>query len=356
MANKTLFQTHREGLLPGADRVNEAGGSAYALSSQQALAQYAVTGCFTRTFYSDAENQLEQVLELCEQVDSAFIAKTALYCREHGFMKDMPALLCAVLAKRDLALLEQVFDRVIDNGKMLRNFVQIVRSGVTGRKSLGSAPKRLVRHWLESRSPEQVFRSSLGQSPSFSDILKMVHLKPESAEREALYGWMIGRPYDADQLPDQVKSFEAFKQGAISEVPDVPFQMLTALPLDRRAWSTIARRAPWQMTRMNLNTFARHDVFDDVALVRQITDRLRSEAEIRKARVFPYQLLAAYKNAGKRVPKRIVNALQDAMEIAIRNVPQLPGKIVVCPDISGSMHSPVTGYRPGAASNVRCLD
>ena len=40
-------------------------------------------------------------------------------------MKDMPALLAAILAVRDLELLAQVFPRVIDSGKMLRNFVQI---------------------------------------------------------------------------------------------------------------------------------------------------------------------------------------------------------------------------------------
>ena len=51
-------------------------------------------------------------------------------------MKDMPALLCAILAVRDVKLLEAIFPRVIDNGKMLRTFVQILRSGVVGRKSL----------------------------------------------------------------------------------------------------------------------------------------------------------------------------------------------------------------------------
>ena len=29
---------------------------------------------------------------------------------------------------------------------------------------------------------------------------------------------------------------------------------------------------------------------------------------------------------------------------------------MVCPDVSGSMHSPVTGYRPGASTAVRCID
>jgi 60 kDa SS-A/Ro ribonucleoprotein len=66
-------------------------------------------------------------------------------------MKEMPALLCAILAARNPTLLACIFGRVIDDGKMLRNFVQIIRSGVTGRKSLGSAPKRLVRSWFEQQ-------------------------------------------------------------------------------------------------------------------------------------------------------------------------------------------------------------
>ncbi|MBI1176381.1 TROVE domain-containing protein [bacterium] len=356
MANKNLFQTFWGKLLPQANAVNEAGGRAYDLGPKHALAQYAATGCLNGTFYADAATQLEKVLALCDQVEPAFIAKTAAYCREQSFMKDMPALLCAALAKRDVALLERVFDRVIDNGKMLRNFVQIVRSGVTGRKSLGSAPKRLVRQWFESRSPDQVFRASIGQSPSFADILKMVHPKPATSEREALYGWMIGRAHKADALPQRVQAFEAFKRGDSPVVPDVPFQMLTALTLDRAAWVEIARNAPWQMTRMNLNTFARHGVFDDARLTDLVANRLRDAELIRKARAFPYQLMAAFMNIGSGMPKAIANALQDAMEIAIRNVPKLPGRIVVCPDVSGSMHSSVTGFRAGSTSKVRCVE
>ncbi len=356
MANKSLFQTGPGHSSRRADSCNEEGSPAYGFSKEHALAQYAATGCLNGTFYADANEQLDTVLRLCRGVEPRFIAKTAVFCRERGYMKDMPALLCAVLAERDVALLDSVFDRVVDNGKMLRNFVQIVRSGVTGRRSLGSAPKRLVRQWFESRSPEQVFRASVGQSPSFADILKMVHPKPDSEEREALYGWMIGREHKDSALPGLVRAFEDFKCGRSSEVPDVPFQMLTALPLGRAHWTAIARNAPWQMTRMNLNTFVRHEVFKDEHTVRKVAARLRNEKAIRKARVFPYQLLAAFLNVKPGVPTAVVNALQDAMEIALRNVPKLPGKVVVCPDVSGSMHSPVTGFRNGATTKMRCVD
>ena len=60
--------------------------------------------------------------------------------------------------------------------------------------------------------------------------------------------------------------------------------------------------------------------------------------------------------AGAKVPAVVREALQDAMEIALENVPAFGGRVVVCPDVSGSMASPVTGTRRGATSAVRCID
>jgi len=361
MANKTLFKSLIGKLMPATDALNEHQAPAYALSSKQQLAQYVATGCLNTTYYASADEQLAKILELCEQLDAEFIAKTALFCRRRGYMKDMPALLCAVLSVKDPALLNAIFPRVIDNAKMLRNFVQIMRSGVVGRKSLGTAPKRLVREWLDARDPVTLFKANVGQDPSLTDIVKMVHPKPKDASREALFGYFIGRDYNADALPELVSTFEKFKKsepGDRGEVPDVPFQMLTALELGTREWTEIARRAPWQMTRMNLNTFARHGVFREKELTELIADRLRDPAQVRKARVFPYQLMVAYTMAVSNadIPQAVVNALQDAMEIATENVPEVSGKVYVFPDVSGSMHSAVTGYRKGATSAVRCVD
>jgi 60 kDa SS-A/Ro ribonucleoprotein len=356
MPNKNLFKSLTGKMIPATDALNEENAPAYALSPKHALAQYVATGCMNTTFYASASDQLTKVLELCAEVEPEFIARTALFCRERGFMKDMPALLCAVLSVRDRELLAAIFPRVIDNGKMLRNFVQIMRSGVVGRKSLGSAPKRLIREWLDAREDEAIFTASVGQQPSLADIVKMVHPTPKSKGREALYGYFIGRAYDAEALPEVVRQFETFKAGDRAELPDVPFQMLTALELGKAEWTAIARRAPWQMTRMNLNTFARHGVFDEPGMAEVIAERLRDPRAIRKARVFPYQLMTAYTMTDARVPAIVREALQDSMEIALANVPKIEGKVYVCPDISGSMHSPVTGYRQGATTVVRCID
>ena len=87
-----------------------------------------------------------------------------------------------------------------------------------------------------------------------------------------------------------------------------------------------------------------------------IADRLRNPELIAKARVFPYQLMTAYQALSVEMPAEIRDALHDAMELSVQNVPKLRGQIVVCPDVSGSMSGAVTGYRKGATTATRFVD
>ena len=186
MANRNLFSGTKSSL-PATDAINEAGGTAYQLSDEHALAQYAVTGCLNGTFYATADTQLATVLQLAAKVTPRFLAQVAVYAREQGLMKDMPALLLAVLSTRDIELTKTAFPQVCDDAKMVKNFVQIIRSGQVGRKSLGTALKRLVQNWLASRTEEQLFKAVVGSDPSLADIIKMVHPRPKNKARGAFY-------------------------------------------------------------------------------------------------------------------------------------------------------------------------
>ena len=355
MANTTLFQSIKNRLIK-TDTYNEAGGIAYTLTPKQQLAQLAATGCLNNTYYADAQSQLDQVLKLAESLDAEFIAKTAVYARQKGFMKDMPALLLAVLAQKDVNMLARVFDQVVDNGKMLRNFAQIIRSGAVGRKSFGNRPKKLMQTWLLTATEKQLLNAAVGNSPSLADVVKMVHPKPREAWRAAWFAWLIGKPYDREALPPITRAFEDYKQSREGELPNVPFQMLTALDLNSGDWAQIACNGSWQQVRQNLNTFLRHEVFAKSKNIKMVAEKLRDETAIARARVLPYQLLTAYQATSNQMPFEICEALQDAMETAVQNVPVIQGKVVVCPDVSGSMHSSVTGYRGSAISKTRCID
>jgi len=352
--NKNVFGTGRA---HRADTTNAAGGRAYSLPAKHAVAQLAATGCFGGTYYAKPEAQLDSLRDLVPQVSEEFVAKAAVYARRRGYMKDMPAVILAFLAEARSPLLEKVFPSVVDNGKMLRNFILAVRSEAVGRKTLGQGARRALRRWFSDRDAADIFRASVGK-PSMRDVLRIVHPKPESKVKDSLYAYLLGKvDGKRKSLPEIVKQFEKWKADPTeSEVPDVPFQMLTGVEIPDKVWYTIAENARWHMTRMNLNTFARHGVFESKKRTKMIERRLRDPENVRKARAFPYQLLAAYKNVSSDVPHDVREALQDAMEIAIENVPAVEGSVVMCPDVSGSMHSSITGDYQAKASSVRCVD
>ena len=377
MANKSLFSSLKS-LVPKATARNDAGGIAYAFSPKQALAQFAATGCFHGTFYADAEKQLERLKELTAQVDdNVFLAKLAVYSRERAYLMDMPAALVATLASRDTVLFHQVFDRVIDNGRVLRTLFQMIRSGQFGKKSLSSSLQRAFQRWLNQASPDKLLSASIGHDPSLRDILRMARPTPLDNSRRALFGWLTDKeqskwaPATAIDLPVQVQLLVEFRmaetaeqqiallQGTSGERPALRarWDLLADTAKGTEVWRAIAQRMGPQALRMNLNTLQRHGVFEDVAMVREVADRLADADEIRRSCQFPYQFFAAYLNASNDVPHAIKAALHQAAEIACGNVPELPGPLVIGLDVSGSMQSPVTGTRGrGSTTKMRCVD
>jgi 60 kDa SS-A/Ro ribonucleoprotein len=271
-------------------------------------------------------------------------------------MKDMPALLTAYLTMADPDLAALTFRRVIDNGRMLRAFVQIVRSGQVGRASLGTRPKRLVKEWLERATMRDLMAAATGSDPSLADIVRMVHPAPASAERRAFYGWLIGKPYDVAALPAEIAAFETWKRAPEkSELPPVPFQWLTAFPLSPRQWGELAGTMGWQALRMNLNTLSRQGALALPEVEARVCARLTDREALARVKPAPYQLMSALDQLGD-VPPAIRAALEQALEVSVSRMPRPEGRIVVCPDVSGSMRSPLTGVRKGASTKVRCVD
>lgn len=377
MANMSLFSS-KSARLPRANAVNEAGGRAYTLEPKQALAQVAATGTFGDAYYSTAGTQLGEVLKLIDTIDDdQYLAKLAVYARQKAAMKDMPAALLVALSVRNTELMHRVFDRVVDNGRVLRTAFQMIRSGQfknragIARTGLSSSVQRAFQRWLNEASVAKLLSASIGNDPGLRDILRMARPTPKDDERRALFGWLTDKaiekwtPAGEANLPAEVQALAAYRAATdeatqllvMGELAGVRWDLLADAANGPSVWAAIARKMGPQALRMNLNTLLRHDVFATTDMVNYVADRIADAAEVARSRQFPYQYFAAYVNTDDQVPAKIKAALHKAAEIACGNVPELPGSVVIGLDTSGSMGCAVTGNRGrGATSKMRCVD
>lgn len=364
MANRALFDT-RTVRVPEATTKNVAGGAAYELGAKVELAQLACTGTLGDAFYTSADDQLTALMNAASQCEAEWVGRVAAYARKHGHMKDAPSVLIAWLALSDSVEFERWAPLVIDNGRMVRNVVQMLRSTrIMGQKSLPRPVRRYLRDWINARKTRALVNDSVGTNPSIGDVIKMVRPKPNSSERRALYGYLIGRDdFEADALPQIARELRWFHIASSAgeteiHVPPVDFRLLTGREIkSKTVWRDIALAANWHALRMNLATFKRHGVLDDAAVAKRLAEKLADPETVRRVRVWPTQLWSAYKIVVELgVPRCISGAIQDALEISVESVPKLEGGVILCPDDSGSMMSPLTGRRGSATTSVSCAE
>src|ERR1700744_3766838 len=370
VANPSLFSSSVPGTrIAYAITQNDAGGTAYVVSDEANLAQMALTGTFNDTFYANATTQFERIFEYAKKVSPQYLAQVAVYAHEHGYMKDTPTFLLAVLSTRDVALTKQIFNRIITNGKMLRNFVQFIRSGVVGRKSLGSALKKLIQNWLLNQPVARLISASIGNNPSLADVVQMVHPTPNTPEQQDFFAWLVkGKESQLPMLRDYQRfttalkanqdipegllvGLDRFPKVELGPLPAVPFEMLMALDMPVEQWKELAARMTWTQLRLNLNNLKRHGVFDNDETIDMVARRLGDRDEVLRTKVFPYQIFTAFLH-GDDLPKKIQDALANAMDYALHNVPEITTTVAIGTDVSASMSSSVTGQRKGATSKV----
>ena len=199
-----------------------------------------------------------------------------------------------------------------------------------------------------------------------SDVIKMVRPAPRTgndqgeldAAREALYGYLVGKNVDCSLLPPLARALEAIKRldGPKGPVPDLPLEMLTCLPLRTPHWTELCPKMTFSQLKKHLSTLLRHGVLADPVMAESVAERLSDPSAIARAKAKPYSLYTTLRAVQAHAPHVIVHALEDAIELALGNVPAVPGGVTVAIDGSGSMLGPLAGARRSSVDALRCID
>ena len=165
MANTTLFRSLIGALIPAATRTQRGGRPglrAAARAGAGAVRRDRLPEHDVLRHRRGAARSRARPLRRASTPE--FVAKTAVYCRERGHMKDMPALLLAVLSRRDPRA----------DGRRLRSRDRLAADAADVRadRPLGRdrpqvarlGAEACVRRWLDQRTDAALFAASVGNA------------------------------------------------------------------------------------------------------------------------------------------------------------------------------------------------
>jgi hypothetical protein len=198
----------------------------------------------------------------------------------------------------------------------------------------------------------------LSRQIRMADVIELTHPSPRDERQSALFRYLLDRRHhddaraDASVLPilaaaavldtvpvDERRALLRDRGPAALAEAGCSWERLSGwLPggMDAEAWEAVIPSMGVMALVRNLRNF------DQVAItnsaVETVIGKITDADEVARARLFPYQVWAAYKHAPSDDWKR---ALGRTLELTVSNIPALDRTLVVI-DTSGSMQTPLS--------------
>ena len=339
------------------------GGLAHVRDAESELFLLAATNMAGEdTFYERARDRDARFVALVHHVtrtNPAFVAGLAPYLRTTLLMRSasvvMAAEYVAAGGASGRAVVDGVLQRADEPAELLgywltthgRNVPMAVKRGVA------DAARRLYTERAALRY------DGLSRQVRMADVVELAHPHPGDDRQSALFRWLLDRRHHddavagADRLP-VLAAAEALEvvptehrrtvlrergPAALAQAGFSWERLSGWLPggMDAEAWAAVIPSMGVMALLRNLRNFDEAGI-DDVT-VDEVIAKISDPDQVAKARLFPYQLWAAYKHAPSDDWKR---ALGRTLDVSVANIPRLDRTLVVI-DTSSSMTAPVSG-------------
>jgi TROVE domain len=314
------------------------------------------------TFYEKATDRDRRYADLVGRVavtDPEWTGRFLRWLRSDANMRSASLVGALEAAKAMLAahipgarqLVDAVLQRADEPGEALAYWMSRYGRAVPKpvKRGVADAVVRLYteRSLLKYDTTSHTFR--------FADVIDLVHPVPAAAKpwQGALFKHALdrrhGRDADTPSALSMVTANAALRHAAVDD-PDrllvaealAPAGMtwedalsLAGSKLDKaRLWTALIPTMGYMALLRNLRNFDEAGVPDRVA--GWVAAKLSDPTEVSRSRQFPYRFLAAYEQAPSL---RWAQALDQALQLSLANLPALPGRSLILVDTSASMSS-----------------
>ncbi|MFM8454292.1 MAG: TROVE domain-containing protein [Gammaproteobacteria bacterium] len=386
---QTIFSTkggHTRQTEPMPGQVpNNAGGYYYAVDDWARLDRFLILGTEAGTYYVSpaplTKENAEVVQRLLVSEGMRVVERIVQISASGRAPKNDTALFALALAaaapdietrKAALAALPKVA-RTGTHVLMFADFVNNMRGWGRGlRNSLG--------RWFLDMPVEKLSLQSVKYSQregwSLRDLLRLAHPKTEEAERLALIDWIV-HPEKPEAVSSARQTFrlvegtylakEAANSTVVADIVRKYSLPREAVPTEhlnsKEVWDALLVDMPMTAMIRNLGKMSQVGLLEPMSdAADYVANRLLDVEQLKKARIHPIQLLLALRTYAQGrgtlgsltwtpVPV-IVEALNDAFDLAFKDVEPTGKRILVGVDVSSSM----TGSRCAGSPVLGCVE
>ncbi|AWI08934.1 hypothetical protein CKA38_06430 [Ereboglobus luteus] len=327
-----ILSAARKTFIRAPDTVNHAGGAAYAQPAKLELVSTLVTSFLQDEFYRTEPQTVARIRELIAMLvatDPLFVAKAALYARHQHGMRSVSHLVAGEIARhvKGASWSKNFHDKIVrrpdDAIEILGYYLAAHGRPLPNslKKGLGAALARFDEYQLAKyRRDHAAFK--------LVDAVNLV--RPPATP--AINALMRGRLAPATTWETRLTQAGA---AAAAESPDNA-EALAAAKAD--AWGSLVRER--KLGYLALLRNARNILEHAPDAVGELCGQLADETAVRRSLVYPFQFLTALdalRKGNLAGTDRVMDALNQAVDHSLANVPRFEGATLVALDCSGSM-------------------
>ena len=195
-----------------------------------------------------------------------------------------------------------------------------------------------------------------GSNVRMADVIDMCRPKPQAPWQSSLFKYLLDVRHKRDN-PRGLENLEtisnvlnwrseALKGNVSYDLPNgVTWEALSAYTkMDKAAWEAMIPKMGYMALIRNLRNFEEAGISKEAAAY--VNNFISDPDKVAQSRQLPFRFWSAYSNSSSL---RYAQALEDAAQLSLSNMPKFPGRTLIMVDTSGSMSS--LGY--SAKSTVR---
>jgi 60 kDa SS-A/Ro ribonucleoprotein len=371
--------------LPG-QAANSAGGYSYPVDDWTRLGRFLILGGEGGSYYASERaltRENAQAVARCVAADGARVVAEIVAVSTTGRApKNDPALFALALAAnaengetRRLAL--AALPQVARTGTHLLHFAGYAQA----LRGWGRGLRRAVAGWFLEQPAERLVLQALKYRQrdgwALRDLLRLSHARTEDEQRNAVLFWIVkgwpgvGPEPHPDVVLRQIWAVETLQRVGdaaaaarlIAEY-DLPREVVpTHFLASAEVWAALLERMPMEALVRNLATMTRVGLLAPLSeAAGTVTERLHDGQALRRARLHPVKVLAALLTYAAGKGQRsdttwtplpaVVDALNDAFELAFGAVEPAGTRHLLALDVSGSMGSGTIAGVPGLTPRV----